>query len=206
MPAHSSHAQVAARFFGCALLIVPLTRGDMSFRPRMDFDGQNHAGRPSGRAKCVISPWDRLCVDAPLWSHENAITFPISLFSCHNLAWRCHEVLGHIRQSMSRSKKDHQYNFNEGKLKKVQTPMYFYLNYSDRILITQQRQVESAPVLQIIWAKFPERSYWFRFMAFKLFMIIGCKLHRLTGSDMFKLFSIKKLESSMRIENILIYI
>ena len=47
MPPHSSHAQMAARFFGCALIIVPLARGYMSFRPRMDFDGQNHAGRPS---------------------------------------------------------------------------------------------------------------------------------------------------------------
>ena len=47
MPPHSSHAQMAARFFGCALIIDPLARGYMSFRPRMDFDGQNHAGRPS---------------------------------------------------------------------------------------------------------------------------------------------------------------
>ncbi len=47
MPPHSSHAQMAARFFGCALIIVPLVRGYMSFRPRMNFDGQNHAGRPS---------------------------------------------------------------------------------------------------------------------------------------------------------------
>ena len=53
--------------------------------------------------------------------------FRCSLVSCRNSAWRCHEVLGHIRQnSLSRSMKDHQYNSNEGKLKKVHTPMDFF--------------------------------------------------------------------------------
>lgn len=49
MPPHSSHAQMAARFFGCVLIIVPLERGNMFFRPLMDFDGQNHALRRHGR-------------------------------------------------------------------------------------------------------------------------------------------------------------
>jgi hypothetical protein len=54
MPPHSFHAQMAARFFGCALIIVPLARGYMSFRPQMDFDRQNHAGRPSRQSYVKI--------------------------------------------------------------------------------------------------------------------------------------------------------
>ena len=71
MPPHSSHAQMAARFFGCALIIVPLVRGYMSFRPRMDFDGQNNTGRPS-RQSYVKNPvrMTVVCMSAPLWSHE----------------------------------------------------------------------------------------------------------------------------------------
>lgn len=33
MPPHSSHAQMTARFFGCALIIVPLARGGDVFSP-----------------------------------------------------------------------------------------------------------------------------------------------------------------------------
>ena len=62
MPPHSSHAQMAARFFGCALIIVPPVRGYMFFRPRMDFDGQNHAGRPSRQSYVKIPSEWRWCV------------------------------------------------------------------------------------------------------------------------------------------------
>ena len=121
MPPHSSHAQMVARFFGCALIIVPLIRGYMSFRPRMDFDGQNHVGRPSRQSYVKIPSEWRWCVWVLRYGHMKMPSrFLISLISCRNWAWRCHEVLGHIRQPMSRSKKDHQYNSNEGKLKKVQ--------------------------------------------------------------------------------------
>lgn len=120
MPPHSFHAHMAARFFGCALIIVPLVRGYMSFRPRMDFDGQNHAGRPS-RQSYVWLANEIGCVLMLRYGHMKMPSrFLISLISCRNSAWRCHEVLGHIRQSMSRSRKDHQYKSNEGKLKKVQ--------------------------------------------------------------------------------------
>ena len=112
---------MAARFFGCALIIVPFAREYMSFRPRMDFDGQNHAGRPSRQSYVKIPSEWRRCVWVLRYGHMKMPSrFLISLISCRNLAWRCHEVLGHIRQSMSRSRKDHQYKSNEGKLKKVQ--------------------------------------------------------------------------------------
>lgn len=54
MPPHSSHAQMAARFFGCALIIVPLEGVYMSFLSRMHFDGQNHAGQPSRQSYVKI--------------------------------------------------------------------------------------------------------------------------------------------------------
>lgn len=69
MPPHSSHAQIAARFLGCALIIVPLVRGYMSFRPRMDFDGQNHAGRPSQQSYVKIPSEWRRCVWVLRYGH-----------------------------------------------------------------------------------------------------------------------------------------
>ena len=75
MPLHSFHAQMAARFFACALIIVPLAGRYMSFRPRMDFDGQNHAKRPS-RQSCVWLANDIGCV-----------------YECSAMVtWKCHHV------------------------------------------------------------------------------------------------------------------
>ena len=77
MPPHSFHAQMAVRFFGCALIIFPPARGYMFFRPRMDFDGQNHAGRPS-RQSCVKIPSEwRWCVWVLRYGH----------MKCHHVFW-----------------------------------------------------------------------------------------------------------------------
>ena len=168
MPPHSFHAQMAARFFGCALIIVPLAGDICLFAHEWTLTDKITPGDRHGRAMCVISPWDRLCVDAPLWSHENVITFLISIVSCRNLAWRCHEVLGHIRQSMSRSRKDHQYNSNEGRLKKVQGTMKFLLELFRQNPHYSAKTIRVLPVIKIIWAKFCERTYCFRFRAFLL--------------------------------------
>ena len=56
MPPHSSYAQMAARFFDCALTIVPLARGICLFAHEWTLTDKITPGDRHGRAMCVISP------------------------------------------------------------------------------------------------------------------------------------------------------
>ncbi|WP_290452269.1 hypothetical protein [uncultured Duncaniella sp.] len=56
MPPHSSHAQMAARFFGCALIIVPLAGDICLFAHEWTLTDKIMPGDRHGRAMCVICP------------------------------------------------------------------------------------------------------------------------------------------------------
>lgn len=168
MPPHSSHAQIAARFLGCALIIVPLVRGYMSFRPRMDFDGQNHAGRPSQQSYVKIPSEWRRCVWVLRYGH---MKMPSRFQSVLSLVVTGHDAVtkcwGTFVNPYHGQGKTISTILTKVSWKRFRHRWYFFLKSADWILLTPQRQVE-LPVLQIIWGKFRKRTYYYRFRVFSV--------------------------------------